>query len=230
VLRTAPDQKTAFSQLLPTSSNTDSAARNRAEGHTHPGDELCYGGMRNRISSNGDFATSRGRALQDQWPWNEDRSQANTECMTVDLRSTIKELDEHDCWDLLQRQEVGRLAVDVANHPDIFPVNYVVDHHTVVFRTAEGTKLVAAVLGAPVAFEVDGELAGEAWSVVLKGHAFAIENMYEMFDALDLPLYPWNRVSKRQFVRIIPDEVTGRHFLIADRATNHAGDLLGASG
>ena len=65
-----------------------------------------------------------------------------------------------------------------------------------VFRTAEGTKLAAAVLGESVAFEVDGHTEGpadvEAWSVVIKGHAVEIERMYELFDAVDLPLYPWH--------------------------------------
>ena len=58
-----------------------------------------------------------------------------------------------------------------ADHPDMFPINYVMDRGNVVFRTAEGTKLAAAVLGRAVAFEVDGyePEAGVAWSVVMKG-------------------------------------------------------------
>jgi len=75
--------------------------------------------------------------------------------MTVD-RFGMTVLDQHECWQLLRDQEVGRLAVSIANHPDIFPVNYVVDHGSIVFRTAEGTKLAASVLGAAVAFEIDG--------------------------------------------------------------------------
>ena len=49
------------------------------------------------------------------------------------------------------------------------------------FRTAEGTKLAASVLGRGVAFEVDGldADAGEAWSVIVKGHAVEIERMYD---------------------------------------------------
>src|SRR3954453_9309987 len=116
--------------------------------------------------------------------------------ITNQLDPTIVELDEHQCWELLRSQEVGRLAVAIANHPDIFPVNFVVDHATVVFRTAEGTKLAAAVLGESVAFEVDGQTDGaayvppdvpadvEAWSVVVKGRAVEIERMYELFDAV----------------------------------------------
>jgi len=144
--------------------------------------------------------------------------------MTNQLDPTIVELDEHQCWELLRSQEVGRLAVAIANHPDIFPVNFVVDHASVVFRTAEGTKLAAAVLGESVAFEVDGETGGEAWSVVVKGQAVEIEKMYELFDAVELPLYPWHAAPKHRYVRILPEMVTGRRFRVIDRAASHVGD------
>lgn len=126
-------------------------------------------------------------------------------------------LDQHDCWALLRDQEVGRLAVDIAGHPDLFPVNFVVDHGSIVFRTAEGTKLAGAVLGAAVAFEIDGFDAdrGEAWSVVAKGRAVEIEAMHDVFGALDLPLFPWHASPKHRFVRITPDELTGRRFEVA---------------
>ncbi len=48
------------------------------------------------------------------------------------------------------------MAVWVDDHPDIFPINYKVDHGTLVFRTAEGTKLHAATGDTPVALEADG--------------------------------------------------------------------------
>jgi uncharacterized protein len=147
--------------------------------------------------------------------------------MTNQFDLTVLGLDEHQCWELLRSQEVGRLAVAIANHPDIFPVNYVTDHASVVFRTAEGTKLAAAVLGESVAFEIDGETDGDAWSVVIKGQAVEIESMYELFDALDLPLYPWHVAPKHRFVRIVPDMVTGRRFRVADRAASHVGDSTG---
>jgi nitroimidazol reductase NimA-like FMN-containing flavoprotein (pyridoxamine 5'-phosphate oxidase superfamily) len=134
-------------------------------------------------------------------------------------------LDEHDCWELLRANEVGRLGIAIAGHPDIFPINYVVDHGTIVFRTAEGTKLAAAVLGYSVAFEIDGESDGEAWSVVIKGKADEIEQMHALFDAADLPLYPWHAAPKHRFVRIIPDDVSGRRFRIAQRASDHTRDV-----
>ena len=92
--------------------------------------------------------------------------------MSVDRFGT-EVLETNVCWELLRATEVGRLAVSITDHPDIFPVNYVVDHGTVVFRTAEGTKLAASVLGRAVAFEIDGydPEHGDAWSVVIKGQA-----------------------------------------------------------
>ena len=133
-------------------------------------------------------------------------------------------LPEHECWMLLRSTEVGRLAVSGGDGPDIFPVNFVVDHATIVFRTAEGTKLAASVLGESVAFEIDGESDGEAWSVVVKGTAVEIERMYELFDAVELPLYPWHAAPKHRYVRIVPELVTGRRFHVVDRAARHAGE------
>ena len=128
----------------------------------------------------------------------------------------MEELAPHECWELLRHHDLGRLAVAIENHPDIFPINYVTDHGTVVFRTAEGTKLAAAVLGVGVAFEIDGLDAsiGEAWSVVVKGTAVEIERMQEVFDALDLPLFPWHTAPKHRFVRIVPHLITGRRFRV----------------
>jgi hypothetical protein len=126
----------------------------------------------------------------------------------------IIDLDVPACWDLLRTREVGRLAVCINGHPDVFPVNYVVDHGSVVFRTNEGTKLAASVLGVAVAFEIDGydpDL-GDAWSVVLKGRAHEVEQLLERFAAADLPLFPWQAGPKYRIVRIEPEDVTGRRF------------------
>src|SRR5829696_2495367 len=133
----------------------------------------------------------------------------------MSVSNDIEVLGESECLALLRSVEVGRLAVAIKNVPDIFPINFVMDGDEVVFRTAEGTKLAASLLGAGVAFEVDGydAAAGVAWSVVVKGWAVEIENMYELFAAADLPLFPWHVGPKHRFVRIRPSEITGRQFL-----------------
>ena len=139
--------------------------------------------------------------------------------MTTDhLGVTMLELNA--CWELLRQTDVGRLAVSIGDHPELFPINFVVDHGTIVFRTAEGTKLAAAVPGRFVAFEIDGYDAagGDAWSVVIKGRAVEIERKQDLFDALDLPLFPWHASPKHRFVRIEPDDVSGRRFHVVDRS------------
>lgn len=133
---------------------------------------------------------------------------------------SVDELSVDECWQLLRAREVGRLAISIADIPDIFPVNYTTDGSSIVFRTAAGTKLAASVLGRGVAFEIDGyePMAGEAWSVVVKGHARQIEHMMEYLDADRLPLFPWHADPKPEIVRITPDVVTGRRFHALQRA------------
>jgi uncharacterized protein len=126
-------------------------------------------------------------------------------------------LDPQQCWELLRSVEVGRLAVAAAGDIDIFPLNFVVDDGAVLFRTAEGTKLVEVVLAGRVAFEADGydPANGRAWSVVIKGAAELIDRWAEIHRAQDLPLFPWNASPKERFVRIVPDRLTGRRFTVA---------------
>jgi uncharacterized protein len=142
--------------------------------------------------------------------------------MSTDPKDQMIELDESACWELLRGVEVGRLAIVVNHRPQIFPINFVVDHATVVFRTAEGTKLEWSA-GRDVAFEVDGyePERREAWSVVVKGLAREIKQLYEALDALELPLFPWHGSAKPRIVRIEPEQITGRRFRIADAPARH---------
>jgi nitroimidazol reductase NimA-like FMN-containing flavoprotein (pyridoxamine 5'-phosphate oxidase superfamily) len=136
--------------------------------------------------------------------------------MSIDFKTGMTILEPDQCLALLRSTTVGRLAVAIDGAPDIFPINFIVDHGSVVFRTAEGTKLAAAVLGRAVAFEADGydPLAGEAWSVVVKGRAVEIARLHEVLEATDLPLFPWSTWPKPRFVRIVPTTTTGRRFAV----------------
>jgi uncharacterized protein len=147
--------------------------------------------------------------------------------MTTNPLSAISHLDEATCWQLLASHEVGRLAVSIADEPDIFPINYVLDGTSVVFRTAEGTKLAASIMHPKVAFEADGydSGAGEAWSVVIRGHAREI-SMHEMVDESAFLLFPWNVSPKNRFVRIVAHEVTGRRFTVAGHAAVAPSELI----
>lgn len=135
-----------------------------------------------------------------------------------DHRNAIEELPAHACWALLHTTAIGRLAVWAGDHPDIFPLNFVTDHGTIVFRSGAGTKVASALTETPVALEIDGYESdtSKAWSVVVKGRAESIKVGHELMATLELPLFPWQAGVKGHFLRIVPQAVTGRRFPIAD--------------
>ena len=123
-------------------------------------------------------------------------------------------LTSEECWSLLDLTPVGRLAVIVDGHPDVFPVNYKADNGTLVFRTGSGTKLQAIEADAVVALEADAVSAqfGLAWSVVVKGKAAEATPTGPAMDDIRRALFPWQGVGKEHFIRIVPESVTGRRF------------------
>lgn len=129
-------------------------------------------------------------------------------------------LHQSECWNLLREGVIGRLAVVADGAPDIFPINYAVDHGSVVFRTATGRKHHASA-GQPVAFEVDGYDAGDstAWSVVVRGVTHEIRDTDDVIEALALPLVPWHDGLKPRFMRIDATSVTGRRLRLAAGST-----------
>ncbi len=134
---------------------------------------------------------------------------------TTDTEAAAPTLDlsPSQAWALLRENQLGRLAVVTETGPDIFPVTFVVDRGSVVFRTAAGTKLDASD-GKQVALEVDGvdAVEGSAWSVVVKGGAREVLGLHESLDALFLPLTPLHPAAKPHLVRIEVTAITGRWF------------------
>jgi nitroimidazol reductase NimA-like FMN-containing flavoprotein (pyridoxamine 5'-phosphate oxidase superfamily) len=124
-------------------------------------------------------------------------------------------LSEEECWELLGSSELARIAFAAAGDVEIFPVNAVVDRRTIVFCTAEGTKLAGAAVFHRVAVEADGldPETGLAWSVVLKGDAEVLEDFNDIYAAQELPLHPWHPGFKDRFVRVKPRDIQGRRFL-----------------
>ncbi|MBK8446608.1 MAG: pyridoxamine 5'-phosphate oxidase family protein [Micropruina sp.] len=131
-------------------------------------------------------------------------------------QSPVTRLDEDEAWQLLGSAQVGRLATVIERQPDIFPVNFVLDGQTVVFRTAEGSKLLQLIVNAGVAFEVDQWDAGTGWSVVVKGHAEEVSDSDELARVERLPLQPWVPTVKTHFIRITVEQIDGRRFMFGD--------------
>jgi nitroimidazol reductase NimA-like FMN-containing flavoprotein (pyridoxamine 5'-phosphate oxidase superfamily) len=120
----------------------------------------------------------------------------------------IARLDRADCYVLLRGRTLGRVAVKLADDLVILPVYYAVMDDDIVFRTAPGTKLDAAVLKTKVAFEVDGAMPG--WSVLVRGHAEEIRDSHLAERARQLLGNDWPAGERDELVRIRAEQVTGR--------------------
>lgn len=131
--------------------------------------------------------------------------------MSEDYR--IVELSDNECWEILDRERFGRLAVAVHGDPDIFPVNFLVDDGKLLMHTAPGTKLTELVINAAVAVETDGREGDTAWSVVLKGVARMVESFSETYADDAKHLETWLPSDKPIFVEITPRSLSGRRFL-----------------
>ncbi|GFG50308.1 pyridoxamine 5'-phosphate oxidase [Mycolicibacterium agri] len=136
--------------------------------------------------------------------------------MSDDLRP-VRILPETECWDLLSSCSLGRLVTSVDGAPEIFPVNYAVQRRTVLFRTAEGTKLVSTAINRNVLFEADGHNTAEGWSVIVKGLAQALSTDEDIAEAERAQLLPWTVTDKPHYVRIRPVSVTGRRFMFGSQ-------------
>ncbi|UFN42829.1 pyridoxamine 5'-phosphate oxidase family protein [Nocardioides okcheonensis] len=129
-------------------------------------------------------------------------------------------MDTEECWDFLRRQELGRMAYHLLDEVHLVPVNYAVDHdpvtdrRSILFRTAEGSKLLGVVMNADVAFEADELVDEVAASVIVRGRARLLDE-HEEHRADNLPLRPWVPTLKYNVVEIDVTDISGRRFELA---------------
>ncbi|VXC22447.1 Pyridoxamine 5'-phosphate oxidase family protein [Arthrobacter sp. 9AX] len=123
----------------------------------------------------------------------------------------------HECWKHLRSTSLCRIAFTHGDTVEIFPVNYVPSNGTLLVRTGGGPKLEAAAGRQVVSLEADGlnQYGTIAWSVVVKGHAAVVDDTEEIQDAAEAGLSPWQAGAKNSLIRVTPEEVTGRRFVIA---------------
>ena len=123
----------------------------------------------------------------------------------------VTELTSEECWEMLRDEEFGRLAYRLVDEVHITPINYAVEGGSLLFRTAEGNKLLAVVMGSDVAFEIDRYGEDSARSVVVRGTARLLPED-EAHRADNVPLRPWVPTLRYNVVEIEPKVVSGRAF------------------
>ncbi|GAB2730757.1 pyridoxamine 5'-phosphate oxidase family protein [Arthrobacter bambusae] len=135
----------------------------------------------------------------------------------AESRPDTEELSVHECWKYLRSSSVGRIAVVRGDSPEIFPVNYLPDEGTVIFRMGPGTKLDAVMAGQKITLEADGfnTYGTIAWSVILKGYAEIVTKVDELQESAAVELSPWEPGAKGHLVRLTPAELSGRRFVIS---------------
>jgi nitroimidazol reductase NimA-like FMN-containing flavoprotein (pyridoxamine 5'-phosphate oxidase superfamily) len=123
----------------------------------------------------------------------------------------VTTLTTEQCWEMLRQEEFGRLAYRLVDEVHIAPINYAATGESLLFRTAEGNKLLAVVIGTEVAFEIDRYDEHSARSVVVRGAARLLPED-EARRAENTPLRPWVPTLKYNIVEIVPKQITGREF------------------
>src|SRR5262245_66354538 len=124
------------------------------------------------------------------------------------IANDLQSVDPEECYILLQSRSLGRVGVFWSNDVVVLPVYYAVVDRDIVFRTASGTKLNAAVLGDRVAFEVDNAAPG--WSVLVHGRAHEIKDAAAQDHARARLGSDWPAGERDSLVRVEIEQITGR--------------------
>jgi hypothetical protein len=131
-----------------------------------------------------------------------------------DERSGLEVITLSECVQLLESQEVARVAFSANGVLQLLPINFAWDGEGIVFRCESDSSLIKSV-GTEVVLEVDGmdQRNRTGWSILARGIPVSVEpdRTPELATRLRrLPLYPWVGGEKGHWLRLIPAPLTGR--------------------
>ena len=138
-----------------------------------------------------------------------------------------REIPSPEALNLLRTggQPVGRLVVAGAGEPSVFPLNFVVDGESIIFRTQTGSKL-NGITRSLATFQVDEiDAAGRGWSVTFEGLAQEVldsdpASLWARIEALELQSWPGG--DRPHVVRITPYAVRGMVWTAVEAAATAA--------
>ena len=128
-------------------------------------------------------------------------------------RGMLEILSWTECWDLVGREPLGRIAFVDGDEPAVLPVNHVRDEHTVLFRTTHGGRRSTRSIAGPVVFEVDGYDSDDrtGWSVLIHGQAEQLEAATAIERLADLGHeLRGDQAHAAVWVEVAPEHVSGR--------------------
>lgn len=125
----------------------------------------------------------------------------------------VEVLEYAECLRLLFGRRIGRVAFVEDGELTVLPVRYLLHDGRIVFRSAVGAKLDAAIRQAAVAFEVDSwdDEQRSGWSVLIHGTAHRVSDNAEEETLEQLGLEAWVQSPQpTHWIEIRPLEITGR--------------------
>jgi nitroimidazol reductase NimA-like FMN-containing flavoprotein (pyridoxamine 5'-phosphate oxidase superfamily) len=128
------------------------------------------------------------------------------------LSPALDVISDDECRDLLASAEIGRVIVSIDALPAALPVNHWLIDDTIVFRTAPGTKLTAALNHTVVGFEVDeiDPATRSGWSVLVIGTSNVVSDPAEIARLDRAGLRSWAPVAAPHYVQIRIQRISGR--------------------
>ena len=130
-------------------------------------------------------------------------------------RNGLEVLSRQECMDLLDLSVIGRVVFTENALPAALPVNFALLDGDIVFRTATGSKLAAAMAKTVVAFQADDidPAFQTGWSVLVQGWANLLTRPDDLARARALALETWAPGERWHFVRIHAEIVSGRRLM-----------------
>ena len=125
----------------------------------------------------------------------------------------VRKLRSEECWELLRSTTFGRVGYQLRGRTRIAPINYVVDGHRIIFRTAEGSKFFALRVEDNAVLEIDDYDEDSAWSVIAHGSVKEITDD-EDTARVTADLKSWVPTKKDYVFAIDVDKVRGRRFVL----------------
>lgn len=122
-------------------------------------------------------------------------------------------LTQEMCVQLLRTKQVGRVAWQAADGPQILPVTYAWYEDRVVFRTSPYGVLSELLRPTDVAMEIDeiDQDRHSGWSVVVHGQACAVAEPVELNRLwAGSGVVPWAGGVRNLFIEITPRRISGR--------------------
>lgn len=126
--------------------------------------------------------------------------------------AVLEVLTEEECWAYIRPGGVGRFLYNADRGPVAVPVNYAMLDNAAVFRTDDRTAASGAVSQQRVSFDVDqiDDALSEGWSVLVSGTATILTRPDDLRAAAGLGIEPWPAGERNTYIRLVPEEVTGR--------------------